>query len=150
MLSYSLPFELENHGIANIVLVPRARTSLDDLTQKVLGLVAQTQQDALDETSLCTLKQVWLNNRLEQLSDTQTLATLLSATPAQDTDHPLTAQWQRVNAVTAEDIQRVAKQYFNQDYVRIDLLPPWYIRWSKTLLEWLPSDMSDSLEDAIL
>lgn len=150
MLSYSLPFELENHGIANIVLVPRARASLDELTQKVLGLVAQTQQQALDETSLCTLKQVWLNNRLEQLGDTQTLATQLSATPEQDKDHPFTAQWQRINAVTADDIQRVAKQYFNQDYVRVDLLPPWYIRWGKTLLEWLPDGTSDSLEEAVL
>lgn len=150
MLSYSLPFELENHGIANIVLVPRARTSLDALVEKVLGLIAQTQQQALDETRLCTLKQVWLNNRLQQLSDTQTLATQLSATSDQDKDHPFTAQWQRINAVSADDIQRVAKQYFNQDYVRVDLLPPWYIRWGKTLLEWLPSDMSDSLEDAVL
>ncbi len=150
MLSYSLPFELENHGIANIVLVPRARTSLDALVQKVLGLVAQTQQDALDEASLCTLKQVWLNNQLQQLDDTQALAIKLSATSAQDKDHPFTAQWQRINAVTADDIQSVAKRYFNQDYVRVDLLPPWYIRWGKTLLEWLPNDMSDSLEDAVL
>lgn len=150
MLSYSLPFELENHGIANVVLVPRARASLDDLTQKMLGLVAQTQQQALDETRLCTLKQVWLNNRLQQLGDTQALATQLSATPVQDKDHPFTAQWQRINAVTADDIQRVAKQYFNQDYVRVDLLPPWYIRWGKTLLEWLPNRTSDSLEEAVL
>lgn len=150
MLSYSLPFELENHGIANIVLVPRARTSLDALVEKVLGLVAQTQQETLDETSLCALKQVWLNNRLQQLSDTQALATQLSATSVQDKDNPFSAQWQRINAVTAGDIQRVAKQYFTQDYVRVDLLPPWYIRWGKTLLEWLPSDMSDSLEDAVL
>ncbi|PIW61981.1 pitrilysin family protein [Shewanella sp. CG12_big_fil_rev_8_21_14_0_65_47_15] len=150
MLSYSLPFELENHGIANIVLVPRARTSLDTLVEKVQGLIAQTQQQALDETRLCTLKQVWLNNRLQQLSDTQALATQLSATSVQDTDHPLTAPWQRINAVTAEEFQRVAKQYFNQDYVRVDLLPPWYIRWGKTLLEWLPDGASDSLEEAVL
>lgn len=150
MLSYSLPFELENHGITNIVLVPRARTSLDALVQKVLGLVAQTQQDTLDEASLCTLKQVWLNNRLQQLSDTQALAIQLSATSVQDNDHPFSAQWQRINAVTADEFQSVAKQYFNQDYLRVDLLPPWYIRWGKNLLEWLPDDVSDSLEDAVL
>ena len=111
---------------------------------------AQTQQETLDETSLCALKQVWLNNRLQQLSDTQALATQLSATSVQDKDHPFSAQWQRINAVTAGDIQRVAKQYFTQNYVRVDLLPPWYIRWGKTLLEWLPGEMSDSLEDAVL
>ncbi|MCL1089904.1 insulinase family protein [Shewanella profunda] len=150
MLNYSLPFELENHGITNLVLVPRARTSLDALVEKVLKLVAQAQQQPIDEEDLCTLKQGWLNNRLQQLDDTQALATQLSATSKPDQTHPLTAQWEQINAVTASDIQNAAKQYLTQDYVRVDLLPPWYIRWGKTLLEWLPDSMSDSLEDAAL
>ncbi|MFB2728041.1 M16 family metallopeptidase [Shewanella mangrovisoli] len=150
MLSYSLPFELENHGITNLVLVPRAKTSLDDLTEKVLGVVAKVQQTSLSDAELCQLKQTWLNNQLAQLDNTQSLATLLSATAKQDQMHPLTAQWQRINSVTTEDLQRVATLYFTNNMVRVDLLPPWYIRVGKTLLEWLPSGVSDSLEDAVL
>ncbi|MFB2686682.1 M16 family metallopeptidase [Shewanella mangrovisoli] len=150
MLSYSLPFELENHGITNLVLVPRAKTSLDDLTEKVLGVVAKVQQAPLSDAELCQLKQTWLNNQLAQLDNTQSLATLLSATAKQDQTHPLTAQWQRINSVTTEDLQRVATRYFSTNIVRVDLLPPWYIRVGKTLLEWLPSGVSDSLEDAVL
>lgn len=150
MLSYSLPFELENHGITNLVLVPRAKTSLDELTEKVLGVVAKVQQTPLSDAELCQLKQTWLNNQLAQLDNTQSLATLLSATAKQDQTHPLTAQWQRINSVTTEDLQRVATLYFTNNMVRVDLLPPWYIRIGKTLLEWLPSGVSDSLEDAVL
>ncbi|QYJ72273.1 insulinase family protein [Shewanella sp. FJAT-51649] len=150
MLSYSQPFELENHGITNLVLVPRAKTSLDDLTEKVLGVVAKVQQTPLSDAELCQLKQTWLNNQLAQLDNTQSLATLLSATAKQDQTHPLTAQWQRINSVTTEDLQRVATLYFTNNMVRVDLLPPWYIRVGKTLLEWLPSGVSDSLEDAVL
>lgn len=150
MLSYSLPFELENHGITNLVLVPRAKTSLDDLTEKVLGVVAEAKQTPLSDAELCQLKQTWLNNQLALLDNTQSLATLLSATAKQDQMHPLTAQWQRINSVTTEDLQRVATLYFTNNMVRVDLLPPWYIRVGKTLLEWLPSGVSDSLEDAVL
>ncbi|MEL4295090.1 pitrilysin family protein [Shewanella xiamenensis] len=150
MLSYSLPFELENHGITNLVLVPRAKTSLNALTDMVLALVKQTQQTRISDATLCQLKQTWLNQRLGQLDNTQSLATLLSATDKQDQAHPLTAQWERINAVTTADIQRVALQYFTPNMVRVDLLPPWYIRFGKTLLEWLPAGVSDDLEDAVL
>lgn len=150
MLSYSLPFELENHGITNLVLVPRAKTSLNDLTDMVLALIKQAQQTRMSDAALCQLKQTWLNQRLAELDSTQSLATLLSATSKQDQAHPLTAQWERINAVTADDFQRVAKHYFTPNMVRVDLLPPWYIRLGKTLLEWLPAGVSDDLEDAAL
>lgn len=116
----------------------------------VLALVKQTQQTRISDATLCQLKQTWLNQRLGQLDNTQSLATLLSATDKQDQAHPLTAQWERVNAVTTADIQRVAQQYFTPNMVRVDLLPPWYIRFGKTLLEWLPAGVSDDLEDAVL
>lgn len=150
MLSYSLPFELENHGITNLVLVPRAKTSLNALTDMVLALIKQAQQTRMSDAALCQLKQTWLNQRLAELDSTQSLATLLSATSKQDQAHPLTAQWERINAVTADDFQRVAKHYFTPNMVRVDLLPPWYIRLGKTLLEWLPAGVSDDLEDAAL
>ncbi|MCH1929266.1 insulinase family protein [Shewanella sp. A25] len=150
LISYSLPFELENHGITNLILVPRARTSLDELVAQVQGIIAQSRQTPLSEIKLCELKQGWLNQQLTKLDDTQSIATMLSATAIQDSIHPLTGQWQRINVLTAEDLQRVAQTYFGENYLRVDLLPPWYIRLGKTLLEWLPDSVGNRLEEIVL
>lgn len=150
MLSYSIPLSMEHMGVTNLVLVPRAKTSLDKLAGNVESMIEEVNHLGIDQDVLAQLKAQWLNLRLRQLDSPSLLSRALSATLEQDKHTPLTGPWERVNAVTTEDIQRVTQQYFSHGYVRLDLLPPWYIRWSKTLLEWLPIGLTDSLEDSVL
>ena len=151
MLNYSIPLKMAQHGVTNLVLVPRSRASLNELTEQVQQLIDDVSQNGISEESLTALKQIWLNRQLAKLDDTEALALQLSSTLAQDRNQPLTAPWRRIQAVTTDDIQRVCRQYFSADrLVRLDLLPPWYVRLAKTLLEWLPKSVSDGIEDSAL
>ncbi len=150
LLTYSIPLSMEHMGVANLVMVPRANISLDKLSLGVENMLANVAQEGLSHKTLTQLKAQWLNLKLRQIDSPSLLARSLSATLPQDRDAPLTGQWIRIEQVTTQDIRRVATQYFNQGYVRVDLLPPWYIRWGKTILEWLPKGLTDSLEDKVL
>jgi hypothetical protein len=150
LLNYSTELTMQQHGVSNIVLVPRARASLDSLTQQVMALIEPLKQDSISPQQLCQLKQTWLHAALARLNHSQSLATSLSATLEQDKLVPLSGPWQRINSVTTSDIGRIARRYFTHNYVRVDLLPPWYIRISKTLLEWLPKNLTDSIEAGVL
>ena len=147
LLNYSIPLSMEHMGVTNLVLVPRAKTSLNQLAENVEQMIAAINNRGITDSDLVQLKAQWLNLKLRQLDSPSLLARSLSATLAQDQLTPLTGPWERINAVTTADMQRVSQSYFNQGYVRLDLLPPWYIRWGKAMLEWLPNSLTDSLED---
>lgn len=150
LLSYSIPLTMTHHGMTNLVLVPRARTSLDKLSENIESLLASVAAQPIDDEQLCRLKQIWLNKALSGLDSPSLLARSLSATPSRDRLRPLTGPWQRVNAVSAKELQAIAQRYFNGNTVRLDLLPPWYIRAAKSILEFLPKAMSDSLEESVM
>jgi len=150
LLTYSIPLTMEQMGVTNLVMVPRAKTSLDRLAKNVELAIKSLATDGISDEALSQLKADWLNKRLQRLDRPSLLARALSATLAQDSLTPLTGPWERINAVSPAMLQAVAQTYFSQGYVRLDLLPPWYIRWTKTVLEWFPSGMSDALEDLVL
>ncbi|WP_223296211.1 hypothetical protein [Shewanella halifaxensis] len=104
----------------------------------------------ITDAQLCQLKQIWLNKALSGLDSQSQLAKALSATAPQDKLHPLTGPWQRINAVTPAQLQAITQRYFSQNSVRLDLLPPWYIRATKSILEFLPKGMTDSLEESVM
>jgi len=146
MLNYSIPLSMEYMGVANLVLVPRAKTSLNQLAVHIDAMLDRVSTNGITEQSLYRLKARWLNDALQKLDNPQALAIHLSATLPQDNQTPLTGPWQRIDAVSSEDIQRVANQYFNQGYLRLDLQPAWYIRWTKSVLEMLPDGLADNIE----
>jgi|GEM_PF-1200154 len=150
LLTYSIPMTMERMGVTNLVMVPRAKTSLDRLASNVEQAINTLATDGISAEALIQLKANWLNKRLQLIDRPSLLARALSATLAQDSLTPLTGPWERINAVSPTQLQAVAQTYFSQGYVRLDLLPPWYIRWTKTLLEWFPTGMSDTLEDLVL
>ncbi|WP_285163300.1 M16 family metallopeptidase [Shewanella goraebulensis] len=146
MLSYSIPLTMENHGVTNLVLVPRANTSLNELQELVASLFNEVMQTGINEQALCGLKAAAINKAQQHYTNSQSLAKFLSNTSVRDKYHPITQPWQRTEAVSSADIQRVTKQYFIDKAVRVDLLPPWYIRWGKALLEIMPQGFANSLE----
>ena len=150
LLSYSIPLTMTHHGVTNLLLVPRARTSLDTLTKNAESLVAQVGNNQITEQQLCQLKQIWLNQALARLDSPSLLSRYLSASQPSDKMQPLTGPWQRINAVKTADLQRISQQYFVGKTVRLDLLPPWYIRATKSILEVLPKGITDSLEESVM
>jgi len=150
LLTYSIPLSMEQMGVSNLVMVPRAKTSLDRLAGNVERAIETLATNGISDQALSQLKANWLNKRLQLIDRPSQLARALSATLAQDSLTPLTGPWERINAVSPAQLQAVAQTYFSQGYVRLDLLPPWYIRWTKTLLEWFPQGLSDTLEDLVL
>lgn len=150
LLYYSLPLTMEHFGVMNLVMVPRANISLDQLTEQITAIIDDFAAGGLTSEQLKQLKLRSLQQQLAKLDNDISLATTLSATLEQDRLTPLSGPWERVNAVTNADIIRVTRQYLQPGVVRLDLLPPWYIRWSKAVLEWLPTGWTDSLEEQVL
>jgi zinc protease len=150
LLTYSIPLTMDLMGVSNLVMVPRAKTSLNQLVANVQRMVTDIGENGINEVSLHQLKANWLNQALQRLDRPSQLARLLSATQQRDTLTPLTGPWERINTVTTEQIQQVARRYFADNVVRLDLLPSWYIRWTKSLLEVLPERVSDTLEESVL
>ncbi|MFV7785336.1 M16 family metallopeptidase [Shewanella marisflavi] len=150
LLHYSIPLTMEHLGVMNLILVPRAKVSLDDLSQRISQMVDQLADKGITDKELAQLKRRWLLGHLSKLDNDVGLANLLSSSQQRDLKQPLSGPWERIAAVTSEDIQRVTQQYLSPGYVRLDLLPPWYIRWGKAILEWLPEGVSDSLEEKVL
>ena len=150
LLTYSIPLSMDLMGVSNLVMVPRAKTSLNQLVTNVQKMIVDIADNGIDDKSLHQLKANWLNQTLQRLDRPSQLARMLSATQQRDTLTPLTGPWERINTVTTEQIQQVARRYFADNLVRLDLLPSWYIRWTKSLLEVLPEGVSDTLEESVL
>ncbi|MCL2918039.1 M16 family metallopeptidase [Shewanella litorisediminis] len=150
LLHYSLPLEMELHGMTNLVLVPRANVSLDTLAAGIDTMVNQAASEPMKGTELCQLKQLWLADYQEQLSSDETLAQWLAASPATDHAQPLLNPWLRVRDVSEHDLMRVAQRYFAGHSVRLDLKPAWHTRLGKGLLEWLPESWAEGLEELAL
>ncbi|MCG9754790.1 insulinase family protein [Shewanella insulae] len=150
LLHYSIPLSMEHLGVMNLILVPRAKISLDDLSERITDMVELLANQGVTPRELDQLKRRWLLAHLRKLDNNVSLANLLGASQQRDRTHPLSAPWERIDAVTQADIKRVTRQYLSPGYVRLDLLPPWYIRWGKAILEWLPEGLSDSLEEKVL
>ncbi|GAA5194742.1 pitrilysin family protein [Ferrimonas gelatinilytica] len=142
----SLPLPMALHGMSAVALVPRARASLDSLAQAVAALIEAVATTPLSPARLARLQQQWLDEQLETVGDPQALALQLSSTLAIDEAKPLTGPWERIVAVTPADLQRVAQRYYLSAQLRLDLLPPWYLRWGKRVLEWLPQSWADRME----
>ncbi|WP_281213157.1 M16 family metallopeptidase [Shewanella insulae] len=150
LLHYSIPLSMEHLGVMNLILVPRAKISLDDLSERITDMVELLANQGVTPRELDQLKRRWLLAHLRKLDNNVSLANLLGTSQQRDRTHPLSAPWERIDAVTQADIKRVTRQYLSPGYVRLDLLPPWYIRWGKAILEWLPEGLSDSLEEKVL
>lgn len=148
LFSYSLPFPMARHGMANLILVPRARASLTQLAKGIEDLIIQAATKEVSAKALCQLKQAWLTSRLNLLNQEQALAQFLAASHRNESQ--LTAQWEQIKAVSQAEIKQVARQYFLGKAIRLDLLPPWYIRGVKAITETLPESWSDMLERAML
>ncbi|QSX40139.1 M16 family metallopeptidase [Shewanella cyperi] len=150
LLSYSLPLTMEEFGMTNLVLVPRARTSLDTLAERIEAQLARLASEPLNERELGSLKVLWLKQRLAAIEHTESLALLLADVETRDLDHPLSGPWQRVDTLDSEDLMRVAREYFQERTIRLDLQPGWSTRFGKGLLELLPAGVADTLEDLAL
>ena len=151
MLYFPLAQSLSEFGVAGLAVAPRARTSLNELATSIKNLLSSLKHDGISEERLCYLKSVYLNHQIQAYQDNLTLAKQLSDTTKLEQSSPITSSWESVEQVSTEDIRRVANTYFtHSNSIRLDLLPPWYIRWVKRILEWLPKDTTDSVEEAVL
>lgn len=148
MQSISLP--MAEHGISNLVLVPRAHVSLDSLRETVLDHISTLAENGISEQRLCELKLDFLHQQLQKLDDPNELARLLVANAAQFSEAPLTGRWHQIRQVSAMDLRRVTQQYFHREPIQLELLPAWPMRLTKTLLEWMPESWAKSLEDSAL
>ena len=149
-LTQSIPLAMEQHGLANLVLVPRAHVSLDELAKSIESSIADVANTSISSTNLCQLKTEWLLASLQELDDPLALAQRLATGSRYNEHFPLSFQWSAIEKLTPDDLNRVAKQYFLATPMRLDMEPSWYMRWTKSILQWLPESWTQGIEESVL
>ncbi len=145
-----LPLELPKLGLVHVVLVPRAGSSLDSLQRAAEQLFADMASAPPTAATVCELKTTALR-RLLSISESPLLhAYRESLDNVRWQRSRLTDEMQAIAAVTPADMARVSQHYFQHHTIALQLLPPWYVRWAKQVLEWLPISWSQSLEASVL
>lgn len=145
-----LPLNLPRLGLLNFVAVPRASASLDELQQAIDGFLQQRANVTLSDDALCELKMAVARRLLASQESPYALAYRESVDTVLWQQSLRLDELTRLQQVSSADLQRVLQQYWLNQRITLRLLPPWYMRWAKRMLEWLPSSWSEALEAKVL
>ncbi|NQD36844.1 insulinase family protein [Permianibacter sp. IMCC34836] len=144
--SAELPLQLPRLGLAHFIAVPRAAAALTDLETEVRAAFTELAQQAPSEQQLCELKTARLRRLIGVAEGPLMLGYRESIDQALWQQSRLLAEVSGLQQVTSADMSRVTAQYFLRNQLTLTLSPPWYLRWAKRVLEWLPVSWSEALE----
>ena len=145
-----LPLSLPRLGLQNFIAVPRASASLDDIQDEIALFLQQRASQELSADVLCELKTAVARRLLATQESPYALAYRESVDAVLWQQSLRLSELTRLQQVSSADMQRVLQQYWLQQRITLRLLPPWYMRWAKKMLEWLPDSWSEALEAKVL
>lgn len=148
--SSEFPLQMPKLGLLHFIAVPRAGAPLDAIEQSVSELLNEAANTAPTPALLCELKTAVLRRLIAAAEVPHLLAYRESIDQILWQRSLLYAELQALQVVTPGDLPRVTKQYFLSHQITLRLLPPWYLRWAKKMLEWLPDSWSEALEARVL
>lgn len=148
--SMQLPLTMPRLGLATFLAVPRAATSLDELQQSLDELLRTASTVLPDASALCELKTAIARRHIAALELPHALAYRESLDLVLWQQSQLVHELQQLHAVDVEALDRVLQAQLLSGHVSLRLLPPWYVRVGKRLLEWLPRRWTDALEASAL
>jgi len=148
--SAELPIHLPRLGLAHFVAVPRAAASLAEIETEVNASFRELSDQPPDAVLLCELKTARVRRLIAVSEAPLMFAYRESVDQVLWQQARLGQELRALQQVDSEHIRRVSQLYFLQNGMVLKLLPPWYLRWTKRLLEWLPTSWSEALEARVL
>lgn len=148
--STEFPLSVPRLGLRHFIAVPRASTSLATLEQAIEQSLQQAANAVPNGEALCALK-IAVARRL-----TARLESPIAQGLRDSIDQSLWQQTlqlrelEQLQQLSQADLARALQRYFLQQRLTLRLLPPWYLRWAKRMLEWLPDSWSQALENKVL
>ena len=148
--SVEVPLTMPRLGLQTFLAVPRAATALTTLQDSIERLLRDAPAALPDAAALCELKTAVARRRVAFNELPYAVAYRESLDQALWQQPLLLAELQRMRAVDHAKLQRVFREQWLAGHVSLRLLPPWYVRLGKRLLEWLPRRWADALEASAL
>ena len=148
--SMQLPLTMPRLGMETFLAVPRAATSIDELQQSLNELLHAAATALPDAGALCELKTAIARRHIAALELPHAIAYRESLDMVLWPQSQLLQELQQLHAVNGEALGPVLQAQLLSGHVSLRLLPPWYVRVGKRLLEWLPRRWTDALEASAL
>ncbi|MEM9103221.1 MAG: pitrilysin family protein [Pseudomonadota bacterium] len=142
-----LPLTFRDVGLANLAFVPRSFTTFKELQRIVRQQIDDIAVNGVTAQELCRA----IKSR--QLQAVQSLRTHLARAQAisdgwlfHDNPQHTIAAIRAYAQVDSQKLQQIAKKYFQQNWITIEVQSNWPIQWAKWTLEKLPRSWSETIE----
>lgn len=145
------PLTFEQAGITAMGMVPHSYADFLQIKTLIKKQLQQIRQYGVTEEELCSAKKHRQLKILTKMNSNRTMAELI-ADGALFFNDP----WYSVSALNAyeqvnnEQIRAVARQYFHDDWLALEITPGPGVRLLKWLMEVLPTNLSKALEQQFL
>jgi len=146
-----LDYGFQYLAMANAIIVPHAYASQSRIKNTILKSLQQITQNGIPQNDICRVMKSTFQQQLSRYKNPLALVTVLSNDLLVH-NNPLYSKkiLQDYVQTSPEQMQQILLKYFSKNFMFISIQPAWYIRWLKTLGEWMPDSWGRYLENKIL
>lgn len=149
-LTQSFTFGAHYLGITAIGFVPRGRTSFREFRELVDNTIREAQVGGITRAEVCRAIRSRQTRYLQELATSTGVARLLGNQVLLGHAPDFLQPWQAWAAQTPASVEKVIGSHFRQPTVAVEVAPNRGLRFVKKLLELMPENMANRLEDAVL
>jgi predicted Zn-dependent peptidase len=141
------PLIFEQLGITAMGMAPHSYARFSQIKAQLLSMLEEIHERGVTREELCAAKKFRQIKALQALDDNRQLAALIGDGVLFHNDpwHFLSAL-EHYAAIDNQQIKLVARRYFNNDWLALEIIPAGPIRFIKWLLEVLPKGLAQNLE----
>ena len=145
------PLNFEQAGITAMGMVPHAYADFTEIKKVIHKISQDIQKNGISDTELCSAKKYRQLQIIQKLDDNRAMAEMISdgvlffATPYHFID-----KLDAYAGVSNRDIKRIARTYFHDDWLELEITTGPAVKLAKWLLEILPRSFGRSLEQQFL
>lgn len=145
------PLTFEQAGITAMGMVPHSYTRFSSIKEVIKQQLHQIREYGVTDAELCSAKKHRQLLLLKKMDNNRAMAGLISENLLFFRD-----PWHHISALNSyaevdnEQIKAVARRYFHEDWLALEIVPGPGMRLVKWLMEILPESLSKSLEKQFL
>jgi len=145
------PLTFEQAGITAMGMVPHSYVNFAQIKNLIRKELQQIRLQGVTEAELCSAKKHRQLLLLKKMNSNRSMAELI-ADGVLFFDDP----WHFISAIKAyekvenEQIRAVAREYFHEDWLALEIVPGPGVRLMKFLMEILPTNLSKTIEHEFL
>lgn len=149
--SIGFPLTFEQAGITAMGMVPHSYASFSQIQAVVRNEIEQVRRNGVSAAELCSAKKHRQLMILQKMSNNRQMSELIGdGVLFFNNPEQAISALNAYQAVDNRQIKQVARQYFNEDWLALEIVPGPGIRFVKWLMEILPRSFSKTIEQQFL